>query len=156
MPSKLGAHFNNVSIIAFLLLFKHMASMNAHIEGTLIMVWNAESGWKHALMDSLHKWISPQTYSCSLCQLTYGLAGPRAAWKEFLESLNRPVIFYHRDEFSASGINGDFPGEYPFVLELQDAKWEVLLGPGDLGQMDGLDALLKSLGEKLLPDGGID
>ena len=58
-----------------------------------------------ALADALHKAISPATYPCSLCAVTYGAVSMRGAWRSFLESLPNARRFYHRDDFAA-----DFPG----------------------------------------------
>ena len=121
-------------------------------EGTLVFIWNAKKGWQQAVFDSLHKWISPGSYSCSLCQLTYGFAGPKAEWKSFLASLDRPVHFYHRDEFKDTGIRGGFPEEFPLILERHPGNWHVLMDAQDLEGIPGLDQLLNTLRDKLNPD----
>ena len=121
-------------------------------EGTLLIAWNAHSGWQHAVMDSLHKWISPQTYSCKLCQLTYGMAGPRKAWEDFLGSLDRQVLFFHKDEFEAAEFLGYFPGSFPFILERKQEAWLVLMGPEDIKGLDTLDSLLEFLKKRLIKE----
>ena len=126
-----------------------MESGKAYKEGTLIVAWNAHSGWQHAVMDSLHKWVSPQTYSCKLCRLTYGAVGPRESWKSFLESLDRDVLFYHKDEFPAEAFGGTHPTDFPFILEYHQKAWQVLLSPGELDQINTLEALLEVLRQKL-------
>ena len=118
-------------------------------EGTLMFVWNADQGWQNAIYDSLHKWMSPDTYECRLCQLTYGFTGPKAEWKAFLDTLDRPVIFYHRDEFKQAGIKGEFDESFPLILELRKGNWEVLMDSGELGQIPTLEGLMKRLKEKL-------
>ena len=50
----------------------------------LIFIYNAESGLFNAVSDYLHKVISPDTYACSLCQITYGNLGMKKKWKDFL------------------------------------------------------------------------
>ena len=126
-----------------------MESGKAYKEGTLIVAWNAHSGWQHAVMDSLHKWVSPQTYSCKLCQLTYGAVGPRESWKTFLESLDRDVQFYHKDDFPDEAFGGTLPTDFPFMLEYRQEAWQVLLSPGELEQINTLEALLEGLRQKL-------
>jgi len=51
----------------------------------LIFVYNANSGAINALLDSAHKIISPQTYDCKLCELTYGVFKEDEEWLRFLE-----------------------------------------------------------------------
>lgn len=123
-----------------------MAVTREFTEGTLVFVWNADGGMKHALLDSLHKVVSPQTYSCKLCQLTHGLAGPKAEWSRFLETSERDVVFYHRDQFKKSSIEANFPGlELPVVLMRTSEKWQILLSKADIGQLQNLEGLLKEL-----------
>lgn len=66
---------------------------------TLIFVYNAPDGIGAALIDAAHKLISPATYPCSLCAVTYGALAMRRDWKAYLARLPHPVKFYHRDGF---------------------------------------------------------
>ena len=38
----------------------------------LIFIYNAKSGLVNELLDFAHKIISPETYNCNLCAITYG------------------------------------------------------------------------------------
>lgn len=118
-------------------------------EGTLVFVWNADGGWQHALMDSLHKVLSPQTYSCKLCQLTHGITGPKAEWSHFLENIGREVVFYHRDQFKKSPLAESFPGlELPVVLCRSSETWEILLPKSEIVRLENLDELLRKLEQR--------
>jgi hypothetical protein len=66
---------------------------------TLIFVYNADGGWLNALRDAVHKLVSPATYPCSLCALTYGAVSMRHEWREFLGQTGMPAMFLYRDEF---------------------------------------------------------
>ena len=115
-------------------------------EGILVIVWNADGGWQHALMDSLHKVVSPSTYSCKLCQLTHGLAGPKAEWSKFLKAFVGEVRIYHRDQFEKSPIAKNFPGiEFPVVLIRRSGKWQILLSKAEIFQFENLNELLNEL-----------
>jgi len=65
---------------------------------TLIFVYNADSGLFNDIKDLIHKNVSPQTYPCSLCAVTWDNRGMKREWMKFIESLNRTVEFLHRDE----------------------------------------------------------
>ena len=65
----------------------------------LIFVYNADSGWFNSLTDAVHKMVSPSTYQCSLCALTYGNVSMKKEWREFIESLPFDVLFLYKDEF---------------------------------------------------------
>ena len=64
----------------------------------LIFVYNADSGLVAMLGDITHRIVSPQTYPCKLCALTYSVNGMSRDWKNFVGALGRRVIFLHRDE----------------------------------------------------------
>jgi hypothetical protein len=51
------------------------------------------------IKDALHKSISPSTYACNLCGLTYGTIRMKSKWKKFIDNLKLPSKFYHLDEF---------------------------------------------------------
>lgn len=114
-------------------------------EGSLVFVWNADTGVLNAVKDSLHKWISPETYSCRLCQLTHGFTSEKRAWKDFLDASGRPVFFYYRDTFESTGISGKFPLVFPLVLENQNGAWVVLLDSQELVEITSLKDLVELL-----------
>lgn len=65
----------------------------------LLLVYNADSGFLSSLKDAAHKTVSPSTYECNLCKITYGPIFMKDEWNAFLESLPYEVEFLHRDEF---------------------------------------------------------
>jgi len=117
----------------------------------LLFVYNARSGMAAALFDSAHKLISPQTYQCQLCALTYGFAGPKRKWAGFLKKLSLPPQFLHRDEFLAR-----HPGmskiPLPAIFELRDGDLPKLLVDGrairGLADLEALMALVEGLKAK--------
>ena len=80
----------------------------------LIFVYNAYGGLFNLLTDAVHKVMSPQTYACNLCAITFGPLGMRAEWKRFISSLGLPTEFLHRDELERiHGITGiDLPAVF--------------------------------------------
>jgi hypothetical protein len=64
-----------------------------------IFVYNADGGRLAGLRDMFHKILSPSTYACSLCAVTYGATSMRPEWQQFIKTLPVPVEFLHRDEF---------------------------------------------------------
>ncbi|MBJ6110230.1 hypothetical protein JAO73_14500 [Hymenobacter sp. BT523] len=65
----------------------------------LLFVYNADTGLLPGLKDAFHKILSPATYPCALCAVTYGATSMRPEWRAFIKSLPVPVQFLHRDEF---------------------------------------------------------
>lgn len=68
----------------------------------LIIVYNANAGLLAGVMDSVHKIVSPSTYPCRLCALTYGLTSMRREWRIFLNGLGMELVFHHRPDFRAA------------------------------------------------------
>jgi hypothetical protein len=76
------------------------------MEKTLVFVYNAKSGLFNKLTDFAHKLISPNSYTCNLCAITYSEFGMRNEWKEFLNALNLQVDFHYKDIFQEDyGMN---------------------------------------------------
>jgi hypothetical protein len=102
---------------------------------TLILVYNANAGLLNGALDLLHKTLSPSTYPCRLCAITYGPLGMRARWKAFLESLGPNLVFLHKDEYEG-------PEPLPAILA---GDGSVLVSARDFAAIDSLDALQSAL-----------
>ena len=116
--------------------------------GELLIVYNANSGPFAALADALHKAISPATYSCSLCAVTYGPVAMRGEWRRFLDSLPLAKRFYHRDDFAAA-----YPGltiALPAILLREGAEApRVLVLAEELDESRDLTSLIELLRQRL-------
>ena len=66
----------------------------------LVFVYNADSGVFGSVTDFAHKILSPSTYSCRLCALTYGNFAIKDEWKNFIGHLPFSVIFLHKNDFN--------------------------------------------------------
>ena len=63
-----------------------------------MFVYNAKSGLFNKMTDFAHKLLSPETYECNLCKITYSDFGMRKEWQRYLSTLERPVEFLYKDE----------------------------------------------------------
>ena len=64
----------------------------------LVFCYNAKSGFKNGLIDLFHKTISPKTYPCNLCAITYTYK-KREKWKtteQLMANLFLPMFFLKR------------------------------------------------------------
>ena len=52
-------------------------------------------------MDFIHRLVSPETYPCRLCDLTYGRVLKKAGWRRFVASLHAQA----RDFFFFDGCS---------------------------------------------------
>ncbi len=103
----------------------------------LVFVYNADSGFINTLIDIGHKAISPQTYECNLCGLTFGLIGEHKQWKKFREESNTEMEFLHRDEFEQK-YSRKF--EDPVILK-EDNDLSVMISQAELNEIKTLDEL---------------
>lgn len=92
-------------------------------------VYNANSGKLNAYLDMLHKIVSPKTYPCQLCDITYGVSKIRPEWDAFRSKSSLRMVFLHKDEWEEA-----FPDQriaLPAVLVGQNNEFQILLGAKD-------------------------
>ena len=83
----------------------------------LLFIYNANSGKINGYLDALHKVVSPKSYTCNLCDITYGIFTENKAWKKFRNESAIDMQFLHKDEFLkkyASKFGSKFT--FPLVL----------------------------------------
>jgi hypothetical protein len=101
-------------------------------------------------LDSFHKIISPQTYNCSLCDLTYGVFTENKIWKEFRKSVEVPMEFLHRDEFLkqfASKFGAKF--NLPVVLIENKGELELFVSTEELTLLKKPEELIALILERI-------
>lgn len=108
---------------------------------TLIFVYNARGGLISALGDMVHKIVSPATYPCSLCALSYGAVSMRGEWRRFLDGTGLPTLFLYRDEFRRDLDDRDLA--LPVILLGGDTGVpKVLVSAAELDALPDLRALI--------------
>lgn len=109
----------------------------------LIFVYNADSGIRNALLDSMHKVLNPSTYECNLCDITFGLFNEKVDWKDFRKKFPMEMEFLHRDEFNsdyASKFGKKFT--FPIVLGDNSGELEIVIKTEELNQLDNANELI--------------
>jgi len=107
----------------------------------LIFVYNANSGWLNDKIDIIHKTLSPKTYKCSLCTLTYGFWYMEQPWKDFIQSLDVEVGFLHRDNLIKQFGVSDVP--LPAAFKQQGKDIQLWIGADEMNQCKTLDDLIE-------------
>jgi hypothetical protein len=113
----------------------------------LILVYNADSGFFNTIKDGIHKILSPNTYQCNLCALTYGTLMIKDEWKIFIENLDIPSKFLHRDEFIE--LLEDHPHrieniEYPAIFLRIEENISLLIQINECKTLDDLMVLISN------------
>ena len=117
------------------------------VEPILVFVYNAESGFFEALKDGVMKIVSPASYPCRLCALTYDVAWMRPRWRRFVNNLGIEVEFLHKDEFKEK-YKKEKP-DLPCALIERDGELEVLINSDEMNAMETLDELMDTVEEGL-------
>ena len=116
----------------------------------LIFVYNANAGLMAGILDSVHKTVSPETYPCSLCAISYGAFAVKPRWREWLKTLPMPMHFYHRPDFYVA-----FPAARSMALPLvaldRDGHLELLLDAEQLDALEDLEGLIAAMEVRLAP-----
>ena len=117
----------------------------------LIFVYNANSGKGNALLDSLHKIVSPQTYDCKLCELTFGLVSEKRRWKQFRKKSGVDMLFLHKDEFQKEFRSKWLPKyDFPVILINEGSGLEIFALKADLEELTNTEALIEFINSRLV------
>ncbi|KQC29837.1 hypothetical protein [Flagellimonas eckloniae] len=124
--------------------------MNEKITQKLIFIYNANSGKRNALMDSMHKVFNPSTYDCKLCDITFGVMTENKTWKKFRQEIELQMEFLHKDEFAkkyASKFGHKF--NFPIVLIEGEQGLEILISKEELNQLETANGLVDLVKERV-------
>jgi hypothetical protein len=67
--------------------------------GKILFVYNVDLTPFALVSDFVHRIVSPETYPCRLCDITYDRLTMKREWKRFIESLPVRATFELRDRF---------------------------------------------------------
>lgn len=124
--------------------------MKNEVTQKLIFIYNADSGLRNMIVDSAHKILSPDTYACSLCDITYGAFTENSVWKKFRKEMNLEMQFLHKDEFSkayASKFGHKFT--FPIVLAESNSGLEVFIKTEELNGIENPEALIALIQQRI-------
>jgi len=108
----------------------------------LVFVYNADSGIFSGIKDLVHKSVSPKTYGCNLCGLTFGGISMKQEWKEFIKNLPIKVAFLHMDKFIKT-----YPQlasvSFPVVFKKEGKTLKEFISPDEINKQKSLEDLKK-------------
>jgi hypothetical protein len=110
----------------------------------LLFIYNANSGKTSSFLDALHKVVSPKTYNCNLCGITYGIFKEDKTWKNFREASDLSMEFLHLDEFKkcyASKFGYKFT--FPIVLSVNQNELEIFISTEELNSLKNAEELIQ-------------
>lgn len=124
--------------------------MKKKTQQKIVFVYNANSGARNAIMDSMQKVFNPSTYDCKLCDITYGVVSENRTWKKFRQESNNQMSFLHKDEFAkkyASKFGYKF--DFPIVLIEGENGLEVLVSHKEMNELKTAHGLIRLLKERV-------
>jgi membrane protease subunit (stomatin/prohibitin family) len=108
-----------------------------------VFAYAVDGGTMSSIVNYAHKMVSPGTYRCNMCALTYGTFGTKKEWTKFIESLARETIFLHRDEF-----NERYPAvedALPAVFVERDGTLSIVVDAREMSTAKTLDELIATI-----------
>ena len=121
----------------------------------LIFVYNSDGTFASLIKDTAHKLVSPTTYPCNLCRLTYPVAFMDAEWRKFIESLPYEAFFLHRDEF-----HRQYPGQaqvpLPAVFAEDSSGLRVLISHSQINEARSIGELMQHVRHSLANESALE
>jgi len=106
----------------------------------ILFVYNVDLTPFALLSDFVHRIVSPETYPCRLCDLTYDRFTMKSEWKQFLASLPIDCAFALRDQFHRKyPAYADLP--LPAVFRHRSGTLTMLLSADQINSATTIDAL---------------
>ena len=137
-----------IKLLIFLFCFLSRSFSEENLE--LIFIYNAKSGVVNELIDFAHKIVSPETYDCNLCALSYGMFSMKKKWSTYIETLPLKSTFTYKDKFSKNGYSNI---KFPSVFIRSNEKLDEIISAAEINEIKNLDQLIGLLNQKLYQQG---
>ena len=129
-----------------LLLFFISGALGRENESELIFIYNAKSGLVNEFLDFAHKIVSPSTYNCNLCAISYGNFLMKKKWSNYISSLPVKSTFTYKDKVSEYGYDNI---ELPSIIFRNDSRSGVIISNDKINNLKNIEQLIELLNEKL-------
>jgi len=117
----------------------------------LLFIYNAKAGFVNMILDGAHKLMSPSTYPCSLCAITYGNFSEKSVWKRFRKEFRIPIEFVYKDEFEQQYAS-KFGHKYSFPIVLaesnQNQNFEIFIKTDELNTLKSQKELIDLVSQR--------
>ena len=113
----------------------------------IYFIYNAKGGKWNYIVDTVHKYVSPSTYECNLCQITYDLK-MKKAWKDFVEKTPHKFHFLHLEELNDHGLE-KYKNQLPICLEKNFMEIKVIIDKETMDKFKNEFDLINNLNKLL-------
>ena len=132
------------------LLFLMSGALCGEDESELIFIYNAKSGIVNEFLDFAHKIVSPSTYNCNLCALSYGNFTMKKKWSDYISSLPVRSTFTYKDKVSEYGYDNI---KLPSIIFQDKSKSKVIISSEEINKLKKIDQLINILSDRLKDQG---
>ena len=136
--------------IILLLLFLTSGAFCGEDESELIFIYNAKSGLVNEFLDFAHKIVSPSTYNCNLCAISYGNFTMKKKWSDYISSLPVRSTFTYKDKVSEYGYDNI---KLPSIIFQDKSKSKVIISSEEINKLKKIDQLINILSDRLKDQG---
>ena len=140
------------SIIFFIIFNFFFCGVITAIESNhnekIIFIYNASDDFLSVKLDFLHKIISPKTYQCSLCKVTYGNFSMHSKWREYINSNPYEIQFLYKNSYKNFYKELEVD-EYPSAFIIKGNQYNKIISKVEFDSCKDLDALINLFEEKL-------
>ena len=133
-----------------LLLILMSGALCKEDESELIFIYNAKSGLVNEFLDFAHKIVSPSTYNCNLCALSYGNFSMNKKWSYYISSLPVKSTFTYKDKVSKYGYDNI---KLPSIIFQDKSKSKVIISSEEINKLKKIDQLINVLSDRLKDQG---
>tara|TARA_B100000767_G_C19395556_1_gene381655 strand:- start:67 stop:432 length:366 start_codon:yes stop_codon:yes gene_type:complete len=105
-----------------------------------IFIYNAKGGKWNSTLDLVHKYISPHTYKCSLCKITFDIR-IKKKWKKFIENSMHNFIFLHKEDLVEHNLEW-WENKLPVCLEKKNDEYELVISANKMKKLRNEDELI--------------
>ena len=132
--------------LSFLLILSSVLMSKEIEDKELIFIYNAKSGFINELVDFAHKIISPETYDCNLCAITYGSFRMEKRWTDYIQSLPINSVFTYQDKLYDNKLKNV---KLPSIFLRNGTELKELISSVEINKLNELQQLIKILDKKL-------
>jgi len=136
--------------IILLLLFLLSDAICKEDESRLIFIYNAKSGLVNEFLDFTHKIVSPSTYNCNLCAISYDNFSMKKKWSDYISSLPVKSTFTYKDKVSEYGYDNI---KLPSIIFQDMSKSKVIISSVEINKLKKIDQLINILSDRLKDQG---
>ena len=118
----------------------------------LIFIYNAKSGLVNEMIDFAHKIVSPETYDCNLCAISYGTFTKKKRWSNYINSLPIKSTFTYKDKISAlkKGLSSL---KFPTIIIRDGVELNEIISRNEINNINNINQLISLLNERLDENG---